>query len=92
MQEFHPPHIYERDTWYFITASTVGHQRCFDTGEKRRLLRDVLKQSVEACGVRLCAWVILSHRFIKRLHGHGAIQVNKMDSTPGRKVWYQYWD
>jgi hypothetical protein len=36
--------------------------------------------------------VIPVHRFIKRLHAHSAIQMNKMDSTPGRKVWYQYWD
>jgi hypothetical protein len=32
------------------------------------------------------------YKFIKRLHGDSAIQLNKLDNTPGRQVWYQYWD
>jgi putative transposase len=107
VREFHPPHIYERNTCYFITASIVDHRMWLDTDIKRCLLRDVLKQSVDVCEIHLYAWVILSnhyhlllrtgdaipvHRFIKRLHGHSAIDLNKLDTTPGRKVWYQYWD
>jgi putative transposase len=106
-QEFHPPHIYEQDTCYFITASTIRHALRFNTDARRLLLRDMLKESIGACGIRLYAWVILSdhyhlllrtgssipvHRLIKRLHGSSAIGLNKLDNTPGRKVWYQYWD
>jgi len=29
---------------------------------------------------------------IKRLHAITAIELNKIDSTVGRRVWYQYWD
>jgi hypothetical protein len=32
------------------------------------------------------------YQFVKRLHGDSAIRLNKLDNTPGRKVWYQYWD
>jgi putative transposase len=106
-REFHPPHIYEDNAVYFITASTVHQQRLLDTDDKRVLVRDVLKEAIQQYGIRLYAWVILAdhyhlllktsdvapiYKFIKRLHGDSAIQLNKLDHKPGRKVWYQYWD
>jgi putative transposase len=106
-REFHPPHIYLDDTCYFLTASIAGRRPLLDTDAKRILVRDVLKETVEQYAVRLYAWVILAnhyhlllktadgvpiHRFVKRLHGASAIRLNKHDCTPGRKVWYQYWD
>jgi putative transposase len=106
-REFHPPHIYEDNACYFISASIVHRQRLLDTDAKRVLVRDVLKEAIKEYGIRLYAWVILAdhyhlllktsdvapvYRFIKRLHGDSAIQLNKLDSTPGRKVWYQYFD
>jgi putative transposase len=106
-REFHPPHIYKDDTCYFITASIVHRQGLLDTDPKRTLVRDVLKEAIKDYGIRLYAWVILVdhyhlllktsdvapiYRFIKRLHGDSAIQLNKLDNTPGRQVWYQYWD
>ena len=101
-RQFHPPHIYEYDAFYFLTAHTVHGQRLLDTVAKRTLLRDVLKESIQQYGVDLYAWVILSnhyhllfetcivapmYKFIKRLHGDSAIRLNKLDGTPGRKVW-----
>jgi REP element-mobilizing transposase RayT len=71
------------------------------------LIRDVLKESVVQYSIKLYAWVILTdhyhlllktsqaapvHRFVRRLHGASAIRLNKLDGTPGRKVWYQFWD
>ena len=106
-REFHPPHIYEQNACYFLTASIVHRQRLLDTNAKRALVRDVLKAAIQQHGVRLYAWVILAnhyhlllmtgdavplHKFIKRLHGESAIRLNKLEGTPGRKVWYQYWD
>lgn len=29
---------------------------------------------------------------IKKLHANSARHLNKLDETPGRRVWYQYWD
>jgi len=106
-QEFHPPHIYEDNTCYFITASLMRRQRLLSTDAKRILVRDVLKEAIKQYGIVLYAWVILAdhyhlllktgdaapnHKFIKRLHGDSAVQLNKLDVMPGRKVWYQYWD
>jgi putative transposase len=106
-REFHPPHIYEDNTCYFISASIAHRQRLLDTDAKRTLVRDVLKDAIKQYGIRLYAWVILAnhyhlllktsdvapiYKFIKRLHGDSAIQLNKLDGTPGRQVWYQYFD
>lgn len=106
-REFHPPHLYEADTSYFLTASTAQHQWLFDTDPKRTLLCDILRESAEQLGITLHGWVILAdhyhllldvgsvapiHRFVKLLHGHSAVLLNKLDATPGRQVWYQYWD
>ena len=30
--------------------------------------------------------------FIRRLHSITSKNLNEIDNTPGRKVWYQYWD
>lgn len=105
-REFHPPHIYQKDSCYFITGAVVGPRPLFNTHEKRSLLRDKLKEEIVALGFSLYAWVILSdhyhlllktsavpiHTFIQRLHSKSAIELNKLDTAPGRQVWYQYWD
>jgi len=106
-RDFHPPHIYEDNTCYFLTASIVHRQWLLETDAKRVLVRDVLREAIKQYGIKLYAWVILAnhyhllfktsevaliYRFIKRLHGDSAIRLNKLDGTPGRQVWYQYWD
>jgi putative transposase len=105
--EFHPPHIYAQNAVYFLTGSTLRHQRFLAVGERRLLLHDILDNAIEDYGVTLYAWVILADhyhllikigdvaplwKFIKRFHGESAIRLNKLDQTPGRQVWYQYWD
>ena len=105
-REFHPPHIYEDNACYFITASVVHHQKLLDTDTKRTVVRDVLEKAVGEYDIRLYAWVLLAdhyhlllktgslpvYKFIKRLHGESTIRLNKLDGVTGRKVWYQYWD
>jgi putative transposase len=105
-REFHPPHIYQDNSCYFITARTVHGRNLLDSDAKRRLMRDILRKAIEQHDIRLYAWVILANhyhlllrtgdtpifKFIKRLHGQSAVELNKMDDAPKRKVWYQYWD
>src|SRR5205807_9695486 len=55
----------------------------------------------------LVAWVILPNHYhaiirvpqersiaglLNQLHGETAHQLNREDGTPGRQVWYSYWD
>ncbi len=106
-REFHPPHVSEDNTCYFLTASTLYGERLLSADAQRAVVRDVLKAAIQQCGVTLYAWVILAnhyhlllrtdqitpiHTFVKRLHGASAVHLNRLDGTPGRKVWYQYWD
>jgi len=30
--------------------------------------------------------------FVQLLHSSSALGINKIDETPGKKVWFQYWD
>ena len=30
--------------------------------------------------------------FVRRLHSITSKEINRLDRTPGRKIWYQYWD
>ena len=62
-REFHPPHIYEYNACYFITASIVHRQWLLDTDAKRILVRDVLKEAIKQYGIRLYAWVILADHY-----------------------------
>jgi putative transposase len=106
-REFHPPHIYQDNACYFLTAGIAHRRQLLNTDAKRTVVRDVLKKAIKQYGVKLFAWVILAnhyhlllrtstvapiYKFVKRLHGDSAIRVNKLDNTPGRQVWYQYWD
>lgn len=106
-REFHPPHIYEDNACYFLTAGVAGARHLLDTDEKRILLRDVLKEEMIQLAFHLYAWVILAdhyhlllmsngavpiHQFVRRLHSKSAVRLNRLDGTPGRNVWYQYWD
>jgi len=105
--EFHPPHIYEDNACYFLTASTLDGQRLLADDIRRTLFKDLLKEAVQLHGITLYTWVILAnhyhlllrtsersplYKFVKRLHGQAAIRLNELDRTPGRQVWYQYWD
>lgn len=106
-REFHPPHIYQDNACYFLTAHVAGLRRLLDTDEKCVLVRDILKEELIQSDFLLYAWVILAdhyhlllktnegiplHQFVQRLHSKSAIQLNRLDGTPGRTVWYQYWD
>jgi REP element-mobilizing transposase RayT len=79
----------------------------FDTDEKKCLLKAAMDHAVETSGFLLHAWAILSNhlhlllratqgpavpRFVARLTGRSAIELNRLEGRPGRRVWYQYWD
>jgi len=104
---YYPPHLYQDDQVYFITGVIVDARHFLAAEEAKCLVRDELKASVVDYGIDLDAWVILHQHyhllfritvkeqlvaFIKRFHGATAIALNKLQSTPGRRVWRNYWD
>ncbi|MEJ5251042.1 MAG: transposase [Chthonomonadetes bacterium] len=103
-----PLHLFVPNTFYMVTASTLHKQRLFNTPEKLGILQDTLFEVMQACGWRLQAWALFSNhyhfiaqspqdgvsldRLIQHLHSQTARAINALDGTPGRKVWFQYWD
>lgn len=102
-----PPHLYLDNQIYFITAHTFYKKPLFNTKEKLRSFASLLQKIINEYKIDLYSWVLLeSHyhlllkinfssnleRFMRKLHSEAAIALNKLDLTPGRRVWYQYWD
>jgi putative transposase len=107
MSDHHPPHIYLDDTWYFITASTLGQAHFLSSDAAKNLVCDNIEELIIEFGFTLLAWVILNDhyhlllktrlgkdlpRFFGRLHGSTSRQINIWDSATGRQVWHNYWD
>jgi len=103
-----PLHLFVPNALYIVTASTLYRQHIFDTPEKPHLLQDTLFEVMLAYGWELQSWALFANhyhfiarapedgatlkRLIPRLHSQSARLVNEIDQTPGRRVWFQYWD
>jgi len=103
-----PVHWFVPNTLYMVTASTLYKRHIFDTQEKLHLLQETLFEVIRVYGWELHAWaVFVNHyhfiarspedgttlqRLIQRLHSQSARLVNALDTSPGRRVWFQYWD
>ncbi len=107
MKEFHPPHIYQNETIYFITGRVVENKSLFHSSLKKELFLKVLKISLAKFSISIFAFVVNDNHyhllakitnaqalsyFVKNLHENSARLLNKIDGQPGRQVWYQYWD
>lgn len=77
------------------------------TAEAKRIFKKCLKIFLEKYRSSLYAWVILDNHyhlflqfenvknlpnFINQLHSMTARLINEEFETPGRQIWYQYWD
>ena len=103
-----PAHLFSPNTAYIVTAATYHKVLLFDRAEKRDFLLQTLFAEAERWEWRLQAWAVMANhyhfvaqapaeaetlvRLITALHSKTAIWLNKRDETPGRKVWFQYWD
>lgn len=103
-----PPHkLIERGV-YMVTAGTLRKEHFFRDPERLEMLHDrLLEYAAEFCW-DLQAWAVFSNhyhfvaaspenpvtlrKFLGKLHMKTAQAVNVLDGTPGRKVWYQFWD
>ncbi|MCL5257575.1 MAG: hypothetical protein M1319_07245 [Chloroflexi bacterium] len=103
-----PSHIFVPGGTYIVTAATYQKAALFNSPEKRNQLMESLFDEASHWGWLLQAWAVMTNhyhfvavaaegagtlrRMITSLHSKTAIQLNKMDAAPGRKVWFQYWD
>jgi putative transposase len=88
-----------------VTASTYHKAKLFDSAAKLDFLNDLMFDVFEEFGWEPKAWAIFPnhHHFVafqeaseinlmkmvKKLHGKSAIDLNKIDGTSGRTVWYR---
>lgn len=95
-------------TSYIVTGGTLHKEHYFREHSRLRLLHDELLDLASKYGWRLEAWAVFSNhyhwiggapedpatlrKFVSHLHTATAAEINRLDDTPGRKVWFQYWD
>jgi len=103
-----PMHVFVPSMAYIVTAGTLHKRHYFQGVERLRLLQEELFATAAAYNWELQAWALFSNhyhfiacapadattlkRMLQRLHSATARVVNRMDSTPGRQVWFQFWD
>ncbi len=102
-----PPHFYQNESMYFLTARTINSRDYFNSDEKKKLILSALKIALEECKIGIFAWVILDNhyhcqirvkygvdlpKFVQRIHGLSARNLNKSENIRGRKIWWNYWD
>ena len=103
-----PVHRLNEAGTYMVTGGTCHKERFFCTPQKLRLLHDSLLQLAKEFGWEFQAWSVLANHYhfmgfspddasslkpmISKLHTLTARAINQMDGTPGRRVWFQYWD
>ncbi len=91
-----------------VTAGTLHKQHFYLGHARLATLEAALFDTAGQRGWELHAWALFSNhyhliaqapphdgdvgRFAQQLHSRASIDLNKMDDTLGRRVWYQYWD
>jgi putative transposase len=92
---------------YIVTAGTYRKEPLFRSRERLDfLLRQLFERATEH-GAALQAWSVFPNHYhfvaifsdpqeirpmIRSLHSITARHINQADTTPGRRVWFQYWD
>jgi putative transposase len=103
-----PVHYAKDSGIFMVTAGTYGKKSFFNDKEKLNLLCDALISCCSEFAWRLQAWSVLSNHYhfiainddksaplktlINKVHMITAKALNVAECTPGRRVWFQYWD
>jgi len=103
-----PVHRLDEAGAFIVTAGTYRKEHFLRERERLSFLHDDLLTIAHEYGWRLQAWAVFSNhhhfvalspddpsslrKFLGKLHTLTAARVNRRDETPGRKVWYQFWD
>ncbi len=103
-----PQHrLLERGT-YIVTCGTYQKQHFLNTPDKLTLVRNLLFELAQKYSWQLQAWAVMSNHYhfvasspdnpaslkkmLSTLHTLSARDLNRMDGTGRRRVWYNYYD
>jgi putative transposase len=103
-----PVHRLDSAGIYMVTGATLHKKHLFQTSEQLSLLEDNLLTLAKHYQWQLEAWAVFTNhyhfiarayshaapldRLIKHLHSDTARELNKLDRSVGRTVWYNFWD
>jgi len=93
---------------YIVTGSLLHNKRLLTSDKHKALVLEILLERAAHWKWDLEAWAVLENHYhfigrapenaltleklIRQLHSKSAVELNKLDKTPGRKVWHNYWD
>ena len=103
-----PAHRLSESGTFIVTAATQNKEHLFRGAERLSLLESTLLRLTRQAELVLEAWAVFSNhyhfvahtttpdnplaRFLSHLHIDTAAELNRLDDTPGRPVWFNYWD
>ena len=102
-----PPHLFIDGAFYFITGGIIEKHHLIKDQAGKYFLQEAMQKWFPQFRWQLDAWIILSNHYhlmvkanlskdmptiVNRIHGASATFLNRKDGTPGRKVWWNYWD
>jgi putative transposase len=103
-----PPHYFVPNANYMVTGSVLYKKHLLTDNSHKSIVMEILLERAKHWGWELEAWAILENHYhfvghapqnvltlkdlIRGLHSKSAIELNKLDKTPGRQVWHNYWD
>ncbi len=103
-----PPHLFRPHATYILTARTLYGRPYLEAPSRRQQLLDSLRFAAAQREWKLIAWAVLPEHYhcllvapdeagtltqlVQSVHRFTAAQFNREDATPGRQVWYRYWD
>jgi putative transposase len=103
-----PVHRLSEHGTFIVTASTLHKNHFFRGEERLTLLEQKLLVLAKQHEIVLEAWAVFSNHyhfvaqttgvenqlanFIAQLHSATSDEINRLDASPGRQVWFNYWD
>jgi len=103
-----PVHRIGADGIYLVTGATLHKEHLFSTAEQLSLLENELLSLAMQHQWQLEAWAVFVNHyhfvarglpeatplksFLKQLHSNTARELNLLDQSAGRRVWYNFWE
>ncbi|PIR03144.1 MAG: hypothetical protein COV60_01890 [Candidatus Magasanikbacteria bacterium CG11_big_fil_rev_8_21_14_0_20_43_7] len=99
-------HIEIPGWWYFLAARTIDGKGIFSGEKKMKILQDVIAHAQRLYDAKIYGYILWSNHyhmilsfdsedlahFVRNIHSYSSQKASIYDATPGRRVWYQYWD
>ena len=102
-----PAHHLREAGSYIVTAGTYKKVPFFKAPDRLTILTNYILGLADRYGFSLQAWAVFPNHYhlvgnsqlpeslrslLRHLHSITAIEANKWDVTPGRRVWFEYWE